>query len=68
MGLDTIEILSPGDMGHGVGRVLADGGYRVITCLAGRSRRTRELTPFTAGECAPVSADGTAHRVGWADG
>ena len=43
MGLTTIAILSPGDMGHGVGKVLVEGGYRVITCLAGRSQRTRDL-------------------------
>ena len=43
MGLETIAILSPGDMGHGVGKVLAAGGYDVITCLAGRSQRTRDL-------------------------
>ena len=48
MGLNTIAILSPGDMGHGVGRVLVDGGYRVVTCLAGRSQRTRDLAA-TAG-------------------
>ena len=33
MGLNTIAILSPGDMGHGVGKVLVDGGYRVTTLL-----------------------------------
>ena len=43
MGLDTIAILSPGDMGHGVGKALGEHGYRVITCLAGRSQRTRDL-------------------------
>ena len=43
MGLKTIAILSPGDMGHGVGKVLAESGYDVITYLAGRSQRTREL-------------------------
>ena len=43
MGLTTIAILSPGDMGHGVGKVLVESGYRVITCLAGRSQRTRDL-------------------------
>ena len=48
MGLKTIAILSPGDMGHGVGKVLAEAGYDVITCLAGRSQRTRELAA-TAG-------------------
>ncbi len=48
MGLETIAILSPGDMGHGVGKALVDHGYRVITCLAGRSQRTRDLAE-TAG-------------------
>ena len=48
MGLETIAILSPGDMGHGVGKALVDHGYRVITCLAGRSQRTRNLAK-TAG-------------------
>ena len=40
---DTIGILSPGDMGHTVGDVLRQNGLRVITCLAGRSARTRAL-------------------------
>ena len=44
MGLETIAILSPGDMGHGVGKVLVERGYKVITCLAGRSRRTADLS------------------------
>ncbi len=48
MGLETIAILSPGDMGHSVGKALAEHGYEVITCLAGRSRRTRDLAA-TAG-------------------
>ena len=39
----TIAVLMPGDMGHAVGRVLADAGYDVVTCLAGRSERTRSL-------------------------
>tara|TARA_R110000868_G_scaffold65702_1_gene196199 strand:- start:185 stop:1051 length:867 start_codon:yes stop_codon:yes gene_type:complete len=30
-------------MGHAVGKVLGDHGHDVITCLAGRSRRTRGL-------------------------
>ena len=40
----TIAILSPGDMGHAVGRELGAGGHRVITCLSGRSERTRGLS------------------------
>ncbi|HUF86467.1 MAG TPA: DUF1932 domain-containing protein [Thermohalobaculum sp.] len=40
---ERIAILMPGDMGHGVGRALAGHGHEVITCLAGRSGRTRAL-------------------------
>ncbi len=40
---NTIGILSPGDMGHTVGDVLHQNGLRVITCLQGRSQRTRDL-------------------------
>ena len=40
---NTIGILSPGDMGHTVGDVLRQNGLRVITCLQGRSQRTRQL-------------------------
>lgn len=40
----TIAILSPGDMGHAVGKVLTAHGLRVITSLHGRSARTRQLT------------------------
>ena len=39
----TVGILSPGDMGHTVGNVLRQNGLRVITCLDGRSQRTRQL-------------------------
>ncbi len=37
----TIAILSPGDMGHAVGRALGELGHDVVTCLAGRSAGTR---------------------------
>ena len=40
----TIAILSPGDMGHAVGRELGAAGHRIITCLDGRSERTRGLS------------------------
>ena len=40
---NTVGILSPGDMGHTVGDVLRHNGLRVITCLQGRSQRTRDL-------------------------
>lgn len=39
----TVGLLSPGDMGGATGRVLHVGGARVLTCLAGRSERTRGL-------------------------
>ena len=43
MTLRTVAILSPGDMGHAVGRVLRESGFEVITCLEGRSERTHRL-------------------------
>lgn len=39
----TIGIISPGDMGHAVGEVLRRSGLRVVTALAERSQRTRDL-------------------------
>ena len=39
----TVALISPGDMGQAVGALLARGGERVVTCLAGRSERTRAL-------------------------
>ena len=44
MPLKTVAILSPGDMGHDVGRALREHGLDVITCLKGRSDRTRSLS------------------------
>ena len=43
MGVKTVAILSPGDMGHAVGHALKESGLDVITCLTGRSERTRML-------------------------
>jgi len=43
MAIETIGLLSPGDMGHSVGNVLRHGGLRVITCLRGRSSRSATL-------------------------
>lgn len=43
MDVQTVALLSPGDMGHSVGAVLVAHGLRVITCLAGRSERTQAL-------------------------
>ncbi|MFC1952533.1 NAD(P)-binding domain-containing protein [Chloroflexota bacterium] len=41
--LQAVGLLSPGDMGHAVGRVMVDNGMKVITCLEGRSEWTRNL-------------------------
>ena len=43
MTVKTVAILSPGDMGHAVGRALGENGLDIITCLADRSERTRGL-------------------------
>ena len=43
MPISTVAILSPGDMGHAVGQRLKEHELDVITCLAGRSERTRTL-------------------------
>ena len=41
MGQQKIAILSPGDMGGGVGAALAEHGHDVIACVAGRSQETQ---------------------------
>lgn len=38
----TVGILSPGEMGSGVGTVLHNHGVRVVTCLAGRGEGSRQ--------------------------
>lgn len=43
MSIETVGILSPGDMGHSVGAVLKANGIRAVTALDGRSARTHEL-------------------------
>ena len=44
MEISTVAILSPGDMGHAVGQRLRENELEVVTCLAGRSERTRTLS------------------------
>lgn len=46
MTIETIAVLSPGDMGHGIGQAIKEMGYRVITSLDGRGElsRTRAAT------------------------
>jgi 3-hydroxyisobutyrate dehydrogenase-like beta-hydroxyacid dehydrogenase len=53
----TVAILSPGDMGSAVGAVLAGLGHRVVTCLDGRSARTRGLAAAAGfADLSPLSA------------
>ena len=57
MSIKTVAIQSPGDMGHGIGRVLAEGGYHVVSALEGRSERTRGLAKAAGIEdIGPLSA------------
>lgn len=46
MKIQTVGILSPGDMGHAIGGVLQQHGMRVITNVRDRSERTRSLARF----------------------
>ena len=41
--MNTIAVISPGNMGHAVGRLLGSRGFAVVTSFAGRSPRTRGL-------------------------
>jgi len=41
MKIKKIGLMSPGDMGSAIGKVLSDSGFDVITCLEGRSELTR---------------------------
>ena len=43
MKIETVGILSPGDMGQAMGEVLKGHGLRVVAALTGRSPRTRGL-------------------------
>ena len=57
MQIQTVAILSPGDMGSNVGRALRENGLDVITSLDGRSARTRELSEAAGiADVSPLSA------------
>ena len=56
MSTQVVGILSPGDMGNAVGRTLVEGGIRVITCLEGRSQRTKGLAEKAGIEAVPSYA------------
>ncbi|MGI8643224.1 MAG: DUF1932 domain-containing protein [Thermomicrobiales bacterium] len=53
MAITTVGLLSPGDMGHSVGGVLHQHGLRVLTCLDGRSDRSRALAAEAGMEDVP---------------
>src|SRR5580700_6557742 len=40
---NTIGILYPGEMGSSFGKLLCEGGFRVVTAVEGRSPRTVHL-------------------------
>jgi len=42
--IETVAIVSPGDMGHAVGQLFREHELKVVTCLTGRSGRTRILS------------------------
>jgi len=46
----TVAIVSPGDMGHHVGKALKKEGIRIVTSLAGRSERTQKLAAIAGFE------------------
>jgi len=55
--IQTIAVMSPGDMGHSVGNVLRENGLRVISCLGDRSERTKALAAEAGIEDVPTYAD-----------
>jgi 3-hydroxyisobutyrate dehydrogenase-like beta-hydroxyacid dehydrogenase len=57
MSVKTIGLLSPGDMGHVVGKVVQSHGLRVLTCLKGRSERTRMLAREAQIDVVPTYED-----------
>ena len=56
--LQVVAIISPGEMGHAIGRVLRGHGLRVITSLDGRSDRTVALA-----EAAGIEHGGSLDQV-----
>ena len=55
--LTSVAILMPGDMGHGCATLFRQHGLRVITCLAGRSQRTKSLAEKAGLEDLPSLGD-----------
>jgi 3-hydroxyisobutyrate dehydrogenase-like beta-hydroxyacid dehydrogenase len=52
----SVGVLSPGEMGAAVATVLRTHGLRVVTCLAGRSARTRQRAEAARLEVVPTLA------------
>jgi 3-hydroxyisobutyrate dehydrogenase-like beta-hydroxyacid dehydrogenase len=53
----SVGVLSPGEMGAAVATVLREHGLRVVTCLEGRSARTRQRVEDARLEVVPSLAD-----------
>ena len=59
MNVRIVGILSPGDMGSAIGKILRDAGLDVVTCLEGRS----ELTHLRASEAGIRDVPSMDHLV-----
>jgi len=55
--MSTVAIVSPGQMGAGLGWALREGGARVVTTVEGRSARTRRLAEAAGLELLPALFD-----------
>ena len=65
MSIAAVGLLSPGDMGHAVGRALREHGLDVLTCLDGRSDRTRALAAAADLRDVPTLDDLVASTATW---
>lgn len=57
MAINTIGLLSPGDRGSMVAKVLRSHGIRILTCLQGCSERTRMLAREAQIDAVPTDED-----------
>lgn len=53
----TIGILSPGDMGHSVGKEFKENGFSIVTCLKGRSTLTKNYAKVAGFLCLKTYRD-----------
>jgi len=63
MKISTVGVMSPGDMGSAIGKMIADSGIRVVTALDGRT----ELTRLRAKEAGIVDVGNLDRLVAEAD-